>query len=129
MEPDFFARTIRVYWDLGYQLHIHVNGDAGLDMVLDQLDENISATRAGPPNGDRPLRGLSRRPGSAHQAAGAIVSGNPYYPVALADNYRRMVSSPSARTLWSAWAMWRSAGILFSFHSDMPMAPGQPLLS
>ena len=41
MDPDFFARTFRVYWDLGYQLHVHVNGDAGLDMVLDQFEQNM----------------------------------------------------------------------------------------
>ncbi len=32
MDLDLFARTMKVYWDNGYQLHIHVNGDAGLDM-------------------------------------------------------------------------------------------------
>ena len=37
MDPEFFERSIRIYWDLGYQMHIHVNGDAGLDLVLDQL--------------------------------------------------------------------------------------------
>lgn len=41
MDLEFFGRTMRVYWDAGYQLHIHVNGDAGLDMVLDQLELNM----------------------------------------------------------------------------------------
>jgi predicted amidohydrolase YtcJ len=29
------SSLFRLYWDLGYQLHVHVNGDAGLDRVLD----------------------------------------------------------------------------------------------
>jgi predicted amidohydrolase YtcJ len=41
MDPDFFARSFRVYWDLGYQIHVHVNGDAVLDMVLDHLELNM----------------------------------------------------------------------------------------
>src|SRR5512143_314152 len=43
MDPDFFARTMKVYWDAGYQIHVHVNGDAGLDMVLAQLETEHQA--------------------------------------------------------------------------------------
>ena len=41
MDLDLFERSFRVYWDAGYQIHVHVNGDAGLDMVLDTLEENM----------------------------------------------------------------------------------------
>ena len=69
MEPDFFARTFRVYWDLGYQLHVHVNGDAGLDMVLDQLEhQHAPRAAARSPHGDRALRGLAPGAGRADQA-------------------------------------------------------------
>jgi len=128
MDPGFFARTFRVYWDLGYQLHVHVNGDAGLDMVLDQLELN-----------------LRRRPRSDHrtvivhfavstpdqvtriQRLGAIVSGNPYYPIALADNYRSNGLEPERADPMVRMGDVEKAGISYSFHSDMPMAPGRPL--
>ena len=29
MDKSDFDRAFRVFWDAGYQLHIHVNGDAG----------------------------------------------------------------------------------------------------
>jgi predicted amidohydrolase YtcJ len=129
MDPDLFARSFRVYWDLGYQLHVHVNGDAGLDMVLDQLELN-----------------MRRRPRFDHRAVivhfavsrpeqvarikrlGAIVSGNPYYPVALADNYRVNGLDPERADAMVRLGDVERAGISFSYHSDMPMAPGQPLL-
>ncbi len=38
---DVFQRAFRIYWDAGYQIHIHVNGDAGLDRLLNTLEENL----------------------------------------------------------------------------------------
>jgi hypothetical protein len=59
---------------------------------------------------------------------GAIVSGNPYYPVALADNYRGNGLEPERADSLERMGDVEKAGVSFSFHSDMPMAPGQPLL-
>merc|ERR1712085_125681 len=36
-----FERAFRIYWDAEYQIHIHVNGDAGLDRVLNTLEQNM----------------------------------------------------------------------------------------
>ena len=41
MDKDVFERAFRIYWDAGYQIHVHVNGDAGLDRVLDTLEANL----------------------------------------------------------------------------------------
>ena len=128
MEPDFFARTFRVYWDLGYQLHVHVNGDAGLDMVLDQLEQNM---RRAPRYDHRTVIvhfAVSRPEQVARiKRLGAIVSGNPYYPVALADNYRTNGLDPGRADVMVRMGDVERAGISYSYHSDMPMAPGQPL--
>ena len=128
MDPDFFARTFRVYWDLGYQLHVHVNGDAGLDMVLDQLEQNM---RRAPRHDHRTVivHFAVSRPEqvSRIKRLGAIVSGNPYYPVALADNYRSSGLDPERADPMVRMGDVERAGISYSFHSDMPMAPGQPL--
>jgi hypothetical protein len=128
MELDFFARTFRVYWDLGYQVHVHVNGDAGLDMVLDQLEQNIRRR----PRADHRTVIVHFAVSRPEQVArikrlGAIVSGNPYYPVALADNYRVNGLDPERADPMVRMGDVERAGISYSFHSDMPMAPGQPL--
>ena len=128
MDPDFFARTFRVYWDLGYQLHVHVNGDAGLDMVLDQLELNM---RRNPRPDHRTviIHFAVSTPDQVERIKrlGAIVSGNPYYPVALADNYRANGLDPARADEMVRMGDVERAGISYSFHSDMPMAPGQPL--
>lgn len=41
MDKDVFERAFPIYWDAGYQIHVHVNGDAGLDRVLDTLEANL----------------------------------------------------------------------------------------
>src|SRR5512136_2191218 len=58
---------------------------------------------------------------------GAIVSGNSYYPVALADNYRANGLDPARADPMVRMGDVEKAGVSYSFHSDMPMAPGQPL--
>ncbi len=128
MDPDFFARTMKVYWDAGYQLHIHVNGDKGLDMVLDQLEANMKRH----PRPDHRTVIVHFAVSTPEQVArikrlGAIVSGNPYYPVALADNYRKNGLDPARADSMVRMGDVERAGISYSFHSDMPMAPGQPL--
>ena len=128
MDPEFFARSFRIYWDLGYQIHIHVNGDAGLDLVLDQLEQNL---KRNPREDHRTVivHFAVSRPDQVTriQRLGAIVSGNPYYPVALADNYRVNGLGPERADAMVRMGDVERAGISYSYHSDMPMAPGQPL--
>jgi predicted amidohydrolase YtcJ len=58
---------------------------------------------------------------------GAIVSANPYYVGALADNYSNVgLGSERADSMARTGDLER-AGISFSCHSDMPMAPADPL--
>lgn len=128
MDPAFFARSFRVYWDLGYRIHVHVNGDAGLDMVLDQLERNLRRN----PRADHRTNIVHfavSRPEQVERIArlGAIVSGNPYYPVALADAYRERGLDPRRADDMVRLGDVERAGIPLSLHSDMPMAPGRPL--
>jgi len=128
MDPEFFARSFHVYWDLGYQIHVHVNGDAGLDMVLNQLEINM---RRHPRSDHRTVivHFAVSTPEQVNRIKrlGAIVSANPYYPVALADNYRSNGMDPARADNMARLGDVEKAGISYSLHSDMPMAPGQPL--
>ncbi|MCA9689055.1 MAG: amidohydrolase [Myxococcales bacterium] len=128
MDPEFFARSFRIYWELGYQIHIHVNGDRGLDLVLDQLEQCMRRR----PRYDHRTTIVHFAVSRPEQVArikrlGAIVSGNPYYPVALADNYRENGLEPARADVMVRMRDVERAGISFSYHSDMPMAPARPL--
>jgi len=128
MQPDTFRSFARVYWNAGWQLHIHVNGDAALDLVLDTLEGCMSDH----PRTDHRTVIVHFANSTEDQidriaALGAIVSANPYYPVGFADKY-------AAHGLGQARAdaMVRSASVLkrgipLSFHSDLPMGPAAPL--
>ena len=60
-------------------------------------------------------------------ALDAIVSANPYYTVALADRYSEVGIGPERAQEMVRLGDVAKAGIPFSLHSDMPMAPAQPL--
>ena len=128
MPPQDFAKAFRIYWDAGYQIHIHVTGDAGVDMVLDNLEVNM---RRHPRFDHRTLLAhfsISRNDQIARiRRLGAIVSGNPYYVTMLADRYRDEGLGPERADAMVRLGDVERAGISYSYHSDMPMAPGQPL--
>lgn len=128
MDPDFFARAFKVYWDAGYQIHVHVNGDAGLDMLLNNLEANMRRN----PRYDHRMVVVHFAVSAKDQVArikrlGAIVSGNPYYVTALADMYSKDGLGAERADNMVRMADVENAHIPFSYHADMPMAPGQPL--
>jgi len=128
IDLDIFAEAFNTYWDAGYQLHIHQNGDAGLEMVLDLLE---AAQRRRPREDHRTTMvhfGFS----TAEQVdriaeLGAIVSANPYYLTALADNYSANGLGPERADEMVRLGDVVRAGVPLSLHSDMSMAPSQPL--
>jgi hypothetical protein len=128
MDQEVFERAFRVYWDAGYQIHIHVNGDAGLERVLDTLEANLRRN----PRYDHRTVLVHFAVSGADQVArikqlGAIVSGNPYYVSALADQYSKVGLGSDRADAMVRLGDLNRAGISWSLHSDMPMAPGDPL--
>lgn len=128
MDPDFFDPSFDAYWAAGYQIHIHQNGDLGLDMVLDAVERNM---RRRPRADHRTVIvhfGYARPDQCDRLAAlGCIVSANPYYVTALADRYGEIGLGPERADGMVPLGHVRANGTSISFHSDMPMAPGQPL--
>ena len=128
MEPEVLAEYFAPYWDAGWQAHIHVNGDWGLDVVLDVLDDS-----------QRRLPRLDHRTTIVHFAnstydqvqriakLGAIVSANPYYPVGFADAYSAFGLGPARADVMVRARDVLNAGIPLSYHSDLPIAPADPL--
>lgn len=128
MEPETFARYFRVYWEAGWQLNVHVNGDAALDLVLDTLE---SCMRAHPREDHRTV--LAHFACSSDEQVerivrlGAIVAANPYYPVGFADKFGEVGLGPDRADSMVRAASVLGRGIPLSYHSDLPMAPADPL--
>jgi predicted amidohydrolase YtcJ len=125
---DVFERAFRIYWDAGYQIHIHVNGDAGLDRVLHALEKNIRRN----PRYDHRTTIVHFAVSAKDQVArikqlGCLVSSNPYYVTSLADQYSKVGLGPQRADEMVRMGDVERSEISYSFHSDMPMAPADPL--
>lgn len=126
--PPDFDFMFQTYWDAGYQIHIHNNGDAGFDVVLGSLE-----------------KAMARKPRTDHRSVlvhfgfsqpeqvarwiqlGGIVSSNPYYVTALSGRYARLGIGPERSANIAAHGDVLKNGGSLSFHSDMPMAPAKPM--
>jgi predicted amidohydrolase YtcJ len=128
MQPNVFQAFAKVYWDAGWQLHVHVNGDAGLELVLDTIERCIAKH----PRSDHRTVIVHFANSTEDQIdriarVGAIVSANSYYPVGFADKYSQHGLGPDRADTMVRSASVLRRGIPLSFHSDLPMGPADPL--
>jgi predicted amidohydrolase YtcJ len=129
MTPEAFEEAAHLYWNAGFQIHVHANGDLGVKVALDVL-EKLQNQR---PRADHRFAlhhlGYSTSAQARRMAAlGAIVSANPYYLWALGDKYSEVGLGPErASQMVRSGSLVRN-GVPLSFHSDFTMAPAQPLL-
>ena len=128
MSPEVIADGIRTFWDAGYQIHVHVNGDEGMDAVL----SGLQAAQARAPRFDHRFAvhhvgfctaAQVRRLG----ALGAVASVNPYHIHALTDSYSIFGLGRERASQMVRLGSMRRAGMPVSFHSDFMMAPTEPL--
>lgn len=127
--PETFEELARLYWQAGYKIHVHTNGDLGLDLVLDTLqklqdehprfDHRFTVEHFGYSAADQ-VRRMAR--------LGAVVSANPYYLYELGEKYTQLGLGVDRASAMSRLGSLERMGIPFALHSDLPMAPGQPLL-
>ncbi|MEY2953598.1 MAG: N-substituted formamide deformylase, partial [Pseudomonadota bacterium] len=129
MTPEVLAKGVEVFWDAGYQIHVHVNGDGGMDSVL----ASLAAAQERKPRFDHRFTmhhvGFHSNAQSRRMAAlGAHASVNPYYIHALADGYAKLgLGQERADQIVRAGSMVKN-GLRVSFHSDFMMAPMEPLM-
>ena len=128
MQEGLYRSIFKLFWDEGYQIHVHQNGDEALDLILDVLEENMEIN----PREDHRTTivhfGISRADQMERvKSLGAIISANPYYVTALSDLYSRKGIGPERALEMVRLGDVDRAGIRFGLHSDMPMAPGSPL--
>ncbi len=128
MPPDQLEERARLYWNAGYQLHIHVNGDLGLEVLLNILEKLMAEN----PRADHRTVIVHFANSTEEQIGriarlGAIVSANPYYPVGFADKYSETGLGPERANAMVRANSVRKHAIPLSYHSDLPMGPAAPL--
>ena len=128
MEPAQLEAVARVFWNAGYTIHVHANGDEGVGATLDVLQALLEEN----PRFDHRFTlhhyGYSTPEQARRLAAlGAAVSANPNYLYVLADKYSEQGLGPDRASQMSRLGSVVRAGASVSLHSDLTMAPSQPL--
>ena len=118
----------RFFWQRGYQLHAHTNGDASAAAFIDML----RSLQAEQPRLDHRFTlehfAYSTEDQSRQlQALGALVSANPYYHYLLSDLYSELWLGEDRGGQMVRLGSLERLGVPFALHSDSPMAPLQPL--
>ena len=126
--PERQTELLRAFWQAGWDVHIHVNGDAGLDKVLDDVERMRAELPAHNPRIVLEHYGYARADQHKRVASlGVAVSNNPYYLYELAPVYAKFGLGRQRSENISPLGGLYGAGVDLSFHSDFTMAPLQPL--
>lgn len=127
--PAALETLARRYWNAGYQIHVHSNGDASDDLVLDILQKLQNEK----PRVD--ARFTLEHYGYATDATnrrvaslGAQVSANPFYLFDLGDSYAKVGLGADRAASMTPLGGLVKRGVPVALHSDFAMAPAQPLL-
>jgi predicted amidohydrolase YtcJ len=116
------------YWDRGYKLHVHMNGDLAVEKYLDITER---ALQRQPRQNHRTTfhhLGVFTAEQAAKMAAlGIEASVNPYYLWALADKYGETGLGQERAAAMVSIKELTQRNVPVSFHSDFAMAPAEPL--
>ena len=123
--PEGLAQLIPAYWNEGWDLHIHVNGDEGLDVVLDniaKLDRNNDQTIT------LEHLGYSTEEQNARIAKmNIMVSAQPNYIRVLGDKYSQHGLGEYRGSHMNRLGSLEKKNVPLGLHSDFNMAPINPL--
>jgi predicted amidohydrolase YtcJ len=120
------------YAPMGWQMAFHVNGDVGLDIVLDAYEEaltnnNLMGTdhrwrveHCGGCRGDQFQRAVDM---------GVTISLGPFQFIYWGDLLDGTMFPPEIGSQWMRWGDAVNAGAHMSFHNDGPVSPPIPLLN
>ncbi|MFI5002050.1 MAG: amidohydrolase [Reyranellales bacterium] len=125
--PDKMVETWRPWWEAGFQIHVHTNGNGGNRATIDALDELMKLK----PRADHRFTlqhyGMST-PEMARRLArlGGVASVNPYYLYTRSEFNARYVGNDRAYTAARLKTLL-DAGVPTALHTDTPVAPPFPL--
>jgi predicted amidohydrolase YtcJ len=124
-EPQDLRAQFSRFWAAGFSLHVHVNGDEGLDVVLDELDrlpkgrsQTITLEHLGY-SSEAQNRRIARM--------GLMVSAQPNYIRVLGDVYTQNGLGPDRAANMNRLGSLERKNVPLGLHSDFNMAPVDPL--
>jgi predicted amidohydrolase YtcJ len=124
-QPGVINEQFARFWAAGFDLHIHVNGDEGLDVVLDGIAalparaaQTITLEHLGYST-EAQNRRIARM--------GLMVSAQPNYIRVLSDVYAKSGLGPDRAATINRLGSLERKGVTLGLHSDFNMAPIDPL--
>ncbi len=126
-KPEDMVAMYQPWWNAGFQLHTHTNGNAGVSAVIDAL----AGLQAQKPRFDHRFtiqhHGIST-PEDARRLSRlqGIASVNPYYLYNRADINGPFIGTDRAETA-ARLATLLGEGVVTALHTDSPVAPPHPL--
>lgn len=124
-EPDMIAAQLVKFWQAGFSLHVHVNGDEGLEVVLDGIA--ALPVRPGQTITLEHLGFSTEAQNRRIARMGLMVSAQPNYIRVLGDAYSRVGFGPDRAATINRLGSLERKGVALGLHSDFNMAPIDPL--
>ncbi|MFN5085307.1 MAG: amidohydrolase [Novosphingobium sp.] len=123
--PDALDALAQRFWRAGYSLHIHVNGDEGLDVTL--ATTGRLEKRAGQTLTLEHLGYSTEEQNRRIAQQGLMVSAQPNYIRVLGDAYALEGLGPDRAATINRLGSLERKGVPLGLHSDFNMAPINPL--
>jgi len=128
--PEEYEVIARLYWQAGFEIHVHCTGDLGLELALDTLEKLQSEQPRFNHNYTIEHFGFSTPEQVKRiKILGANVSANVYYLHELSDAYGHHGVGFERASQMARIGQCERDDVLLSLHSDFPMAPAMPLNS
>ncbi|OSZ70669.1 hypothetical protein CAP39_06810 [Sphingomonas sp. IBVSS1] len=124
--PATLAAQMQRFHAAGFSLHIHVNGNEGLAVVLDGLRQ-LGPSRTGQTVTLEHLGYADPDQIAEIARLGLMVSAQPNYIRVLGDVYGRHGLGPERADHMNRLGSLQRAGVTLGLHSDFNMAPIDPL--
>jgi len=126
--PETISKLFDIFWPLDYQIHVHVNGDKGMNELLKVIDRKMKEM----PRKDHRTTIVHFANSTDEQVKrlselGCIISANPYYVTAFSDNYSEIGLGPERASAMVRSGTAEKYNIPYSLHSDLPIGPSDPL--
>jgi len=129
-EPDQLVRHIEPWWEAGYDIHIHCNGDVGVGASLDAIETLLNRRPRFDHRTTLHHLGISTQAQIRRmKALGVAVSANGYYLHQFGDRFADQWLGHERASLMTRLGSAEREGLSVSLHSDLPMGPVAPLLA
>lgn len=125
-EPAVVQAQFKRFWDAGFSLHVHVNGDQGLDVVLAGLS-GLAPRRTGQTATLEHLGYATPAQLARVAQMKLMVSAQPNYIRVLGDVYGQRGLGPERAAHINRLGSLERLGVPLGLHSDFNMAPIDPL--